>query len=274
MAAELENTEVQEIRKKICLLGEASVGKTSLIKRFVFEEFDDKYITTMGTKVSKKVVLLEIPDQNGTNIKVEVTLAIWDVIGQHEYHSLVLKYFKDSDGGLVVADGSRFDTVQSMRNWIGSFNNTVGRVPLLLLINKSDLFDVDTFNKQNLDELNLEFGTKYFFTSAKNGDNVEQAFNTLAKLMVKDSIQEKEISTLVQVADAIIVDFCSHTGGFETGMPMVEQQFKKAGVDFMNPTKEQLMTALQNLSKILHNIQGPEVSNQLQRKFRAILNKF
>ncbi len=263
-----------EVRKKICMLGESAVGKTSLISRFVFNEFDDKYITTLGTKVSKKTVSVETIDQDGENVNINVTIALWDVIGQQQYHSLVLKYFKNSDGGLVVADGSRFETVGQLRKWIGSFFNTVGKVPILLLINKSDLIDVDSFKKQILDELNIEFGSKYFFTSAKTGQNVEEAFLTLAKLLVKDSIKEKEISNLVQVADSIIVSFSGHLGGFETAMPIIEQQFKKAGVHFMDPSKEQLVTALKNLVKITEGLQGPEVANQELKKFMAILNKF
>jgi small GTP-binding protein len=269
-----ENNNVREIRKKICLLGEAAVGKTSLISRFVFDAFDDKYITTMGTKVSKKVITMDTTDQNGNDITANVTLAIWDVIGQQQYHSLVLKYFKNSDGGLVVADGTRPETIEEMRKWIGSFHNTVGNVPILLLINKSDLIDENGFNIQMLDELCVEFGTKYYFTSAKNGNNVEEAFSSITQSIIKDSIKEKTISTLLQVADAIIVDFCSILGGFETGMPIVEQQFKKAGVNFMNPTKEQLMTAIKNLVKIAQELQGQEVAMQQQRKFIAILNNF
>ncbi len=269
-----ENNSVTEIRKKICLLGDAGVGKTSLISRYVYNEFSDNYITTMGTKVSKKVVKIEQPIENGNSTPIEVTLAIWDVIGQQQYHSLVLKYFKNSKGGLVVADGSRPETINTIREWVNSFHNSVGRVPILLLINKSDLFEPTSFDKQKLEELAIEFGAKFFFTSAKTGEKVEDAFQSLAELMVKDTQKEKEITSLVQVADAIIVDFCSILGGFESGMPIVEQQFKKAGVEFMNPTKGQLMTALENLVKVASEIQGKDVANQQLKKFRTLLNKF
>ncbi len=268
------DTDELEVRKKICMLGEAAVGKTSLISRFVFNQFDDKYLTTLGTKVSKKTVNVQTSNSGGENINVNVTIAIWDVIGQQQYHSLVLKYFKNSDGGLVVADATRFETIELMRKWIGSFLNTVGKVPILFLINKVDLIDVNSFNKQALDEMCIEYGAKYFFTSAKTGENVEQAFNSLAQLMVKDSFKEKEISNLVQVADAIIVSFSGHLGGFETAMPIIEQQFKKAGVNFMNPTREQLVTALKNLVNITEGFQGADVANQELKKFMAILNKF
>ncbi|MCK5561473.1 MAG: GTP-binding protein, partial [Thermoplasmata archaeon] len=161
-----ENGNDLEIRKKICMLGEAAVGKTSLISRFVYNEFDDKYITSLGTKVSKKTVPIQSVDEFGKKKTINVTIAIWDVIGQQQYHSLVLKYFKNSDGGLVVADASRFETVELMRKWIGSFYNTVGKVPILLLVNKIDLIDFKKFDKQILDELSIEYGSRFFFTSA------------------------------------------------------------------------------------------------------------
>ena len=265
---------VTEVRKKICLLGDAGVGKTSLISRYVYDEFSDSYITTMGTKVSKKMISLNLNNENGNSQPVDVTLAIWDVIGQQQYHSLVLKYFKNSKGGLVVADGSRPETITSMREWINSFHNSVGRVPILILINKSDLFDVNSYNTQKLEEYSIEFGTKFFFTSAKTGDNVEQAFIKLSEMMIKDTQKEKEITSLVQVADAIIVDFCSILGGFESGMPIVEQQFKKAGVEFMNPTKGQLLNAVDNLVKVAAELQGKDIANQQMKKFRTLLNKF
>ena len=90
----------------------------------------------------------------------------------------------------------------------------------------------------------------------------------------KDTQKEKEITSLVQVADAIIVDFCSILGGFESGMPIVEQQFKKAGVEFMNPTKGQILKALENLVNIASEIHGKDIGNQQLRKFRTLLNKF
>jgi small GTP-binding protein len=269
-----ENNNVQEIRKKICLLGDSAVGKTSLIAKYVYDVFDESYITTMGTKVSKKVVSLDNSAQDNMNDRIDVTLAIWDVIGQHQYHTLVLKYFKNAKGGLVVADATRPETIVSMRNWIGSFFNTVGKVPIVLLINKCDLLDVKSIDKKLLEEYSIEFGTKYLFTSAKTGENVEEAFKTLTEQIVKDTQKEKEIESLVQVADAMIVDFCSLLGGFESGMPIVDTQFKKAGVEFMNPTKGQLIKALENLANVATDIHGKDIAQQQIRKFRVLLNKF
>ncbi len=263
-----------EIRKKICLLGEAGVGKTSLINRYVKNSFDDKYISTLGTKVSKKKIYLPITDETGKSVETPVTLAIWDVIGQQEFHSLVLKYFKDSDGGLLVVDGSRPETIEHTRRWITSFIGVVGNVPILILINKLDLIKTDTFDFKPFKEFLSEFGTSYIFTSAKYGANVITGFNNIVESMVRARHDYKNITNLAGVADAIIVDFCAILGGFEKGMSIVSHQFKKAGVNTLNPTKEQLLVALQNLVGISQDIQGIEVAKRENNKFQQILNRF
>ncbi len=262
-----------EIRKKICLLGEAGVGKTSLINRFVLNSFDDKYLPSMGTKISKKKICIPITDETGKSVETSVTLAIWDVIGQQELHSLVLKYFKDSDGGLMVVDASRPETIGFARNWITSFFNVAGKVPILIVINKIDLIDIDTFDLKPFEELISEFGTSYIFTSAKSGANVTTGFNKIIDSMIQAMYDNNNITDLVGVADAIVVDFCAILGGLENGMPIVNYQFKKAGVNFANPTKEQLLAALQNLVGISHDIQGIEVAKRENNKFLQILNR-
>ena len=70
---------------KVCLLGDGQVGKTSLIRKFVLDQFSDDYITTVGTKVSKKKLYMEFPDLDGA---VDLTLTIWDILGQKEFKSL------------------------------------------------------------------------------------------------------------------------------------------------------------------------------------------
>ena len=263
-----------EIRKKICLLGESGVGKTSLIRRFVYNSFGDKYLPTMGTKVSQKKMYVPINNEKGKSVTTPIILAIWDVIGQQDFHSLVLKYFKNSNGGLMVVDGTRPETITFTRNWIESFFSIAGEVPIFILINKSDLFNIDTFDLKPFEELSSEFDTSYFFTSAKSGANVETGFTHLAESLIKGSDDDRKITELVEVADAIVVDFCEILGGHEKAMPIVNHQFKKAGVNPVNPTKEQLLAAMQNLIIISQDLQGPELAKREYNKFLQILEKF
>ena len=83
----------REIIKKICLLGDAAVGKTSLIKRYVYSMFDDKYITTIGTKVTKKSITYT-KQAAGQATEIRLTLLIWDILGQKQYSRLHPVYYQ------------------------------------------------------------------------------------------------------------------------------------------------------------------------------------
>jgi small GTP-binding protein len=120
-----------QLRKKICMLGDSAVGKSSLIRRFVFNEFDEKYITTIGTNVSKKDLNLVIKEQNNESHNYELTLAIWDIIGQRDFHSFNLNYFRAANGGLVVCDITRRETLENLDMWASSFHNNIGRYVIL-----------------------------------------------------------------------------------------------------------------------------------------------
>jgi small GTP-binding protein len=166
----------REVQKKICLLGDSAVGKTSLIKKFVLDIFDDKYIATVGTKVTRKDIVIK----NDVNL----TLMIWDILGQQDYHQLRFMYFKNANGALVVCDITRRETLESLREWASSFFKTVGKVPVVFLANKYDLASNAQFGEENLKMIAEMFEAPYLYTSAKTGLNVEKAFRTLGELIV------------------------------------------------------------------------------------------
>jgi small GTP-binding protein len=173
-------TETKELIKKICLLGDAAVGKTSLIRRYVYSSFDDKYITTIGTKVTKKSLVFKHPSQD---MKVRISLLIWDILGQKEYSRLHPVYYQGAEGGLVVADATRPATIKSLEEWAVGFQKTVGNVPLVFLINKVDLIDRDTFDLTEAQAIADKYNARIYFTSAKTGENVEKAFLELGNIL-------------------------------------------------------------------------------------------
>ncbi|NOQ53331.1 MAG: GTP-binding protein [Thermoplasmata archaeon] len=173
-------TETKELIKKICLLGDAAVGKTSLIRRYVYSSFDDKYITTIGTKVTKKSLVFKHPSQD---MKVRISLLIWDILGQKEYSRLHPVYYQGAEGGLVVADATRPATIKSLEEWATGFQKTVGSVPLVLLINKADLIDKSTFDLSEAERIAKKFNAHLHFTSAKTGENVEASFLELGNTL-------------------------------------------------------------------------------------------
>ena len=176
-------TEIREVIKKICLLGDPAVGKTSLIRRYVFDMFDDKYITTIGTKVTKKNVIVPKVSKDGSDVKI--TLLIWDILGQREYQRLHPVYYQGAEGALIVCDSTRKETVGSLLTWVTSFKNVVGPVPVVFLMNKSDLIDYEKFDKTEIDALSKQHSAPYMPTSAKLGLNVETAFMTISEFLAK-----------------------------------------------------------------------------------------
>src|ERR1700761_5222454 len=117
-------------KKKICLLGSYGVGKTSLVARFVHSLFADKYHTTVGVKIDKKV--LKINEE-------EVTLMVWDMAGEEDGAPVKLNQVKDASGYLLVVDGTRARTLEVARSIHGRVKAEVGDRPFLVLVNKADL---------------------------------------------------------------------------------------------------------------------------------------
>jgi small GTP-binding protein len=163
------------IQKKICMIGASGVGKTSLVSRFVSSLFSEKYLTTVGVKVDKKIV---------STPAGEVTMMIWDLAGVDELQMrLPVSYFRGTSGCLLVADGTRRATLDTALELQQSVRATVGAVPFVLVLNKCDLQEQWEIGDAPLNRLGLE-GCTLYRTSAKTGEGVESAFVALARLMV------------------------------------------------------------------------------------------
>jgi len=174
-------TEKSHIKYKICLLGDGAVGKTSLIRRFVLDLFDDSYIQTIGTKISKKDIKLVLPKEDR---EILIQFIIWDIMGHHKAEALNPIYFKHTAGGLIVSDTTRIETLYSLSDWVDLLFKESGKVPLLFLGNKKDKEGEFGFNE--LKEKASEFGAPAFMTSAKTGENVEAVFETLGTMLFQE----------------------------------------------------------------------------------------
>lgn len=252
-----------KLQKKIILLGDGEVGKTSLIRRFVLDKYDDKYILTVGTKITAKNI------QIGKNSRLfELHLQIWDILGQKGYTKLHNSSFKGTDGVFLVADITKKETLLSLgKYWIPKVQNLVGDVPLIVLANKSDLMKQAEFSEKILKSFAQIYNAKYYFTSAKIGENVHQAFYSMGKNLILENdemtpqshkskiihpsliFEDDKVGT-VKLIDKIIDDFCNEYGNYEEAMPILRAQFMNAGVDLKNPTKEALKKAIQRLAHI------------------------
>ena len=172
--------QVTKLSKKICLLGNPAVGKTSLIRAFVYETFEDEYISTIGSKVSKREI--DFFDEDSKKY-YQLAMIIWDIAGQQTFKHVKQAYYRGAKGALVVCDVTRVTTLTTIEEWIKSLYEVVGTVPIVMLLNKTDLIDQIKFSLADVQDLATKYRAKTMLTSAKTGKNVERAFEELARMM-------------------------------------------------------------------------------------------
>lgn len=169
---------------KICMIGEGNVGKTSLIRKFVYDTFDDSYVSTIGMKATKKD--LALCDTGGTG-EYRLCLTIWDIMGQPGFlHLLKGSYFQGASGLIAICDVTQKDTLYALPEWIKTSRDASGKVPIVFLGNKCDLIDEQEFYLEDINKYSANYDdASSFLSSAKTGENVELAFQTLAETIVK-----------------------------------------------------------------------------------------
>jgi hypothetical protein len=163
------------IKKKLCMVGSFAVGKTSLVSRFVKSVFSDKYHTSVGVKVDKKDLTIDGQDVN---------LMIWDLAGEDDFQQLKISYIKGSSAYLLVCDGTRRASYDKALELKQRIEDELGPLPFCLLVNKCDLKKDWEVSDQELSALEAQ-GWTVLQTSAKSGDHVEAAFETLARKTLK-----------------------------------------------------------------------------------------
>tara|TARA_R110001583_G_scaffold7101_5_gene35277 strand:+ start:4641 stop:5147 length:507 start_codon:yes stop_codon:yes gene_type:complete len=166
------------IQKKLCMLGASGVGKTSLVKQYVEGIFSDKYLTSIGVKIDKKHVQLDDTD---------VQLMLWDVEGIDRYSGFNPKYLRGAAVVLIVVDHSRPQSLQDALE-IAHMTKAVKNVPIVLVINKSDLTPAQEWNDLLNSEVQLLFQAQYQ-TSAKENVGIEGMFIDVAKMSLHQNIK-------------------------------------------------------------------------------------
>lgn len=167
-------------------MGEGGVGKTSLVRRFVLNEYQDTYLHTVGTKVSK--VELTVP--HGTDIEVQMDMSLFDIMGQRGFRDLIREtYFHGAQGLLAVFDLTRLDSLSALDEWIPSALEIAGDVPVRILANKKDLADRRVVTDEQIHKAAERFEAPFILTSAKTGEFVEDAFNALAVEIVDRALR-------------------------------------------------------------------------------------
>lgn len=153
------------------MLGATGVGKTSLVRRYVESLFSEKYQATIGVKIDRKLV-----DHDGG----QISLLLWDLQGEDDLQRVRMSYLRGAAGLIYVVDGTRDDTLDRAGSIQKSAIETVGSIPSILLVNKSDL--AGEWKIPDGDQgIRGPQGVDVFKTSARTGDNVEQAFSALVR---------------------------------------------------------------------------------------------
>ena len=167
----------------IITLGESSVGKSSIINRYVENNFDYNFVSTLGVDFRKKIINI-----NGENIR----LKIWDTAGQEKFRSIQKQYYRNSDGILLVFDVTKFDTFNVLEEWINSIKNQTSNDIIVVLVGNK----IDLNNKVISDDEIKNFANdnkfKYFLTSAATGKNINEVFDYIVKEIYKIKSKKKK----------------------------------------------------------------------------------
>ncbi len=159
------------LKKKICMVGEFGVGKTSLVRRFVQSIFDERYLSTVGVKIDRKDVNVG---------SVPVTLMLWDLAGEDELTQLKISHLRGASGYILVADGCRAASLDKAIELQQRIAEQLGSLPFVLVLNKADLRD----QWEIQDAAVSECGWPTFETSAKAGSGVDEMFLALAGQLI------------------------------------------------------------------------------------------
>lgn len=172
---------------KICVIGDGAAGKTSLIKRFTQGSFNKDYIKTLGAQFSRFEKIL--PGENGKQIRAR--LFFWDIAGQSEFRFMRPTFYNGAKATIVVFDLTREETLKNVNEWIDDISNYCGPLPTVCFANKSDLIDLESYDKSGIDEIAKKHNfLNVYMTSAKTGKNVHDAFNFIIEHLVSQAMSD------------------------------------------------------------------------------------
>jgi small GTP-binding protein len=254
--------------KKMCVIGEAAVGKTSLIRRFVYDRFSDRYIATIGTKTSGKEIQI-FSDKKEVHLKLQ----IWDLIGLRSFGKVQKKAYKGANGAFFILDKTRKNTWLSFNSWLLSLYQVAGEIPVIILVNKTDL--LCEFENSEIEDYFKQYGFQCIFTSAKTGHGVNNAFySKLEKEVSLEMEMEPELEpgrnlSVFEAENIIMARFCDLFGDPESAMPLINEQFRRAGLSHIDPSIERLNKVVDFLMKAASNRIEPA---RLEKEYKAYMN--
>ena len=174
------------VSQKICLIGDFGVGKTSLIRQFVDRQFSDKYLSTVGVKISRKLVSInKLSDNTPVELK-QLQLIVWDIEGSTRFKAIAPSYLQGAKGCIIVGDVTRQSSMQSLKDHVRLFQSVNSRSSLIIALNKVDLIESSERDNllQSIPNEFADLNISIHVTSAKTGEGVDESFQKLASEML------------------------------------------------------------------------------------------
>ena len=189
---EEEGEEEEDLKTvKITLLGNAGVGKTSIILRYTKDDFDEYSNTTRGANYSPKTIVI-----NDTKMRLD----IWDTAGQEQYRSLGKHFYKDSYIVILVYDITSRQSFEDLKNmWYEDLNKYGEKYTVMAIVgNKCDLFEEEEIPEEEARKFAEEKEAIFMLVSAKGGDNINNLFNILVRKYLEPNFQIKNEERMKQ----------------------------------------------------------------------------
>jgi small GTP-binding protein len=177
----LVGRDVREVKRfifKIIAVGDGTAGKTSIIRRYVHEEYDSKYIKTIGVSHALKRLCIDDND---------ITMTIWDTGGQELFDCIRPQYYRGAHGVLIIYDVTSQESFDHLDKWLNELDNSCGNIPKIIIGNKIDLTDKRVIPPEVGEKYAHQNFVSYSETSAKTGENVAEVMEELAKLILSRS---------------------------------------------------------------------------------------
>ena len=171
---------------KLILIGNSCVGKSSIIQRYIQKTFNDEYTCTIGVDFFMKTL-----DINDNLIKLQ----LWDTAGTEKFKSITTGYYRGANAAFVVFDLTSRISFDSVSEWIQNYynySNPNSEKNVVLIGNKSDLKENREISDEEINKFAINNNIKYFETSAKNGNNIEECFYYIAEKLMKDMKEKGE----------------------------------------------------------------------------------
>ena len=185
-----------QIVLKLLLLGDSSVGKTSILLKYISNKFDESSISTVGVDYMDKII-----DYN----KFKIKLQIWDTSGEEKFRTITKNFYRNADGLLVVFDLTKKESYDHIRSWINEAKENNDKLKTILIGNKLDLKDERIVTNEVAKQFAEKNNLKYIETSAKDGTNINESFQAIIDLLFDGKSSEEILNEFTKQDSSLSV---------------------------------------------------------------------